>query len=87
MPRQAQNLVNKMQNDPNVDYANDWKVVTLFIGGNDLCDYCNDAVLIHIQIMLRLKWSLLPDRRTRANRVYFKKNALWGQNTFMIEKL
>ena len=27
-----------------VDFQNDWKLVTLFIGGNDLCQYCNDRV-------------------------------------------
>ena len=27
-----------------VDFENDWKLVTLFIGGNDLCQYCNDRV-------------------------------------------
>ncbi|XP_065835506.1 phospholipase B1, membrane-associated-like [Oscarella lobularis] len=37
---QAERLVTLMQNDQNIDFANDWKVVTLFIGGNDLCKYC-----------------------------------------------
>ncbi|CAG10376.1 unnamed protein product [Tetraodon nigroviridis] len=27
-----------------VDFQNDWKLVTLFIGGNDLCQFCNDRV-------------------------------------------
>lgn len=27
-----------------VDFQNDWKLVTLFIGGNDLCQYCNNRV-------------------------------------------
>ena len=49
MPGQAENLVEKMQ-DPNavegdVDFQNDWKVVTLFIGGNDLCRTCQNEVL------------------------------------------
>merc|ERR1719228_2118480 len=37
-------LVERMKEDPNVDLENDWKVVTLFIGGNDLCDFCNDEI-------------------------------------------
>ena len=36
---QALKLVDTMRNDPNVDFANDWKVITVFIGGNDACDY------------------------------------------------
>jgi phospholipase B1 len=29
-----------MKTSPNIDFANDWKMVTLFIGGNDLCRFC-----------------------------------------------
>lgn len=36
---QALKLVDTMKNDPNIDFANDWKVITVFIGGNDACDY------------------------------------------------
>lgn len=39
---QAQNLAKKMLNDHNVNYANDWKLITIFIGGNDLCASCKD---------------------------------------------
>ncbi|XP_067940985.1 phospholipase B1, membrane-associated-like [Watersipora subatra] len=41
---QAKNLVKKMSegNPVPVDIHNDWKLVTLFIGGNDLCAYCKD---------------------------------------------
>lgn len=44
IPDQARNLVRLMRADAAVDYENDWKVVTLFIGGNDLCDICIDTV-------------------------------------------
>lgn len=27
-----------------INFQEDWKVITLFIGGNDLCDFCNDPV-------------------------------------------
>jgi len=36
---QALKLVDTMKNDPNVDFKNDWKVITVFIGGNDACNY------------------------------------------------
>ncbi|XP_030854381.1 phospholipase B1, membrane-associated [Strongylocentrotus purpuratus] len=44
MPHQADWLIEKMKADPNIDYENDWKVVTLFIGGNDLCAWCKNIV-------------------------------------------
>ena len=44
MPDQADDLINKMYNNPLIDWTEDWKVVTLFIGGNDLCGYCNNIV-------------------------------------------
>lgn len=27
-----------------IDFENDWKIITVFIGGNDLCASCNDLV-------------------------------------------
>ncbi|XP_059177532.1 phospholipase B1, membrane-associated-like [Physella acuta] len=38
--QQAYLLVQKMRLDPLVDIENDWKVLTIFIGGNDLLDTC-----------------------------------------------
>ncbi|XP_015370597.1 PREDICTED: phospholipase B1, membrane-associated-like [Diuraphis noxia] len=35
--RQAQFLVKKMKKDPDVDFKNDWKLITMFFGANDLC--------------------------------------------------
>ncbi|XP_021369756.1 phospholipase B1, membrane-associated-like [Mizuhopecten yessoensis] len=42
MPDQARMLVQRIKSEPGVNFLTDWKMVTLFIGGNDLCDYCND---------------------------------------------
>jgi phospholipase B1 len=44
MPGQARMLVDKMKHDSHVHYNDDWKVITLFVGGNDLCEYCHDTV-------------------------------------------
>lgn len=41
MPEQARAIITKMQEDESVDFENDWKVVTIFIGGNDLCAWCD----------------------------------------------
>ena len=64
MPGQAENLVDKLQNDPDIegdiDYENDWKLITMFIGGNDLCRSCQNEVtsantLILLSDVCRLK--------------------------------
>ena len=42
-----EDLISKMEGydaDGLMDIANDWKMVTIFIGGNDLCRYCNNPV-------------------------------------------
>ncbi|XP_023256754.1 phospholipase B1, membrane-associated-like [Seriola lalandi dorsalis] len=43
MVRQVRVLVDKMKNDSRIDFHNDWKVITMFIGGNDICDFCTDS--------------------------------------------
>jgi len=40
MPGQAVNLINAMRSDPLINFNNDWKVVTIWIGGNDFCSVC-----------------------------------------------
>ena len=40
LPFQASGLVDKLRGDSNIDINNDWKLVTIFIGGNDLCSGC-----------------------------------------------
>uniref|UniRef100_A0A1I8HC09 Phospholipase B1, membrane-associated n=2 Tax=Macrostomum lignano TaxID=282301 RepID=A0A1I8HC09_9PLAT len=42
MPRQARQLVEKMKKDKKVAFETDWKLINLFIGGNDVCDHCKD---------------------------------------------
>ncbi|XP_054653229.1 phospholipase B1, membrane-associated isoform X5 [Dunckerocampus dactyliophorus] len=49
IPEQVRRLIDKMKNDTTVDFENDWKLVTLFIGGNDLCQYCNDRASLSPQ--------------------------------------
>eukprot|EP01119_Soliformovum_irregulare_P007145 TRINITY_DN19544_c0_g1_i1.p1 TRINITY_DN19544_c0_g1~~TRINITY_DN19544_c0_g1_i1.p1 ORF type:complete len:351 (+),score=86.50 TRINITY_DN19544_c0_g1_i1:1563-2615(+) len=40
LPDQVDYIVNQMINDPNIDYANDWKMLTILIGANNLCLSC-----------------------------------------------
>ncbi|XP_066303633.1 phospholipase B1, membrane-associated-like [Branchiostoma lanceolatum] len=42
MAGQARRLVDLIKACEDIDFDHDWKVVTLLIGGNDLCDYCED---------------------------------------------
>ncbi|CAF2407049.1 unnamed protein product [Rotaria sp. Silwood2] len=42
MPYQAELLMSRMKNEKLCDWNNDWKVITIFIGGNDLCSFCED---------------------------------------------
>jgi len=41
LPGQINNLETKMRNLP--VGANEWKLISIFVGGNDLCDYCQDT--------------------------------------------
>ena len=41
VPAQAQKLVDKMRTSTSVKYETDWKIITLWIGGNDLCAVCD----------------------------------------------
>ncbi|XP_068433215.1 phospholipase B1, membrane-associated-like [Clinocottus analis] len=45
IPTQVRALVARMKNDPRINFESDWKVITLFIGGNDVCDHCLNSLL------------------------------------------
>ena len=32
-------MIEHMKSSPELDFEKDWKVITIFVGGNDLCDY------------------------------------------------
>ncbi|XP_077586998.1 phospholipase B1, membrane-associated [Stigmatopora nigra] len=49
IPEQVRNLTDAIKRDTTLDFAQDWKMVTLFIGGNDLCQYCNDRASLSPQ--------------------------------------
>ncbi|UJR11322.1 hypothetical protein I4U23_015503 [Adineta vaga] len=42
MVDQADLLLDRLKNGKLCDWDNDWKMITFFIGGNDLCDFCTD---------------------------------------------
>lgn len=42
MLAQAKDLVKRLQNDASYSIKTSWKMLTLFIGANNLCDVCTD---------------------------------------------
>ncbi|KAM4770831.1 phospholipase B1, membrane-associated [Rhinophrynus dorsalis] len=42
MTSQANTLVTKMKESKDINFNEDWKIITLFIGGNDLCQFCQN---------------------------------------------
>ncbi|KAI0237112.1 Phospholipase B1, membrane-associated [Lamellibrachia satsuma] len=45
MPPDANELIHKLlrsSEEGKIDYKSDWKLTTILIGGNDMCDYCKD---------------------------------------------
>ena len=48
MLRQAETIIEKLkynnQTEGDIDMENDWKVITMFVGGNDLCAICDNWV-------------------------------------------
>ena len=41
---QIQELVASMKSDSSINFNESWKLITLFIGGNDLCNSCKNTV-------------------------------------------
>lgn len=43
---QVKEMIFKMKYElDEIDYENDWKLVTILIGGNDICDYCKNEFI------------------------------------------
>ncbi|KAK0397006.1 hypothetical protein QR680_001938 [Steinernema hermaphroditum] len=44
LPSQAHDLINKLTTHKEINMEEDWKLLNIFIGGNDVCGYCRDPV-------------------------------------------
>ncbi|XP_072301570.1 phospholipase B1, membrane-associated-like isoform X2 [Eucyclogobius newberryi] len=51
--KQVQTLVKRMKNDSRINFTEDWKVITVFIGGNDLCDFCKNSLLYSAETYIK----------------------------------
>lgn len=78
MPPDANELIHKLlrsSEEGKIDYKSDWKLTTILIGGNDMCDYCKDRVSCGVcfgmwlrYIFWYLKIQLLIVRAQREHR-------------------
>ena len=78
MPSQANLLVERMTRALGAaKFAADWKLVTFFIGGNDLCGYCKDVVCFSPAVTLAILTIIaIQDRFSPATYTNNIKNAL-----------
>ncbi|XP_041832725.1 phospholipase B1, membrane-associated-like [Melanotaenia boesemani] len=53
VPSQVQALVARMKNDPRINFESDWKLITVFIGGNDACEHCRNSLLFSVENYIR----------------------------------
>ncbi|XP_040188632.1 phospholipase B1, membrane-associated-like [Rana temporaria] len=51
-PEQTRHLIDTLKTLPGINYEEDWKVITIFIGANDLCDYCKNKTLFSVETFI-----------------------------------
>ncbi len=56
MVPQAWDLIERARNDSRIDFDNDWKLVTLWVGGNDLCGSCTRPVCMLYSLWDQFKY-------------------------------
>ncbi|GMR39463.1 hypothetical protein PMAYCL1PPCAC_09658, partial [Pristionchus mayeri] len=63
MLEQSQDLLRRLQEHPELDWKNQWKLVHVFIGGNDICGWCHqtDADGNHYRDNIRRAVQFLKD--------------------------
>ncbi|XP_067625459.1 phospholipase B1, membrane-associated [Eurosta solidaginis] len=70
LPYQVSVLIERMRQDPNIDVKNHWKLLTIFVGNNDICsDMCHHTnkteFLQRHELDLRRAFTLLRDNLPR----------------------
>ncbi|XP_076023366.1 phospholipase B1, membrane-associated-like [Genypterus blacodes] len=53
IPTQVRALVARMKSDSRINFESDWKVITVFIGGNDMCDHCYNSLYYSVENYIR----------------------------------
>ncbi|XP_027003339.2 phospholipase B1, membrane-associated isoform X1 [Tachysurus fulvidraco] len=49
LPGQTRHLIDTMKMFEDINFDEDWKLLTILIGMNDICDYCKDKSLFSVQ--------------------------------------
>ncbi|XP_029453575.1 phospholipase B1, membrane-associated-like isoform X1 [Rhinatrema bivittatum] len=67
LPEQARQLITTLKDYPDISFYNDWKVVTIFIGAIDLCNFCHDkfrnsaeSIVRNMKLTLDVLYKELP---------------------------
>ena len=76
MPYMAKALVQRLKNDPRVNFKRDWKLVTLTIGGNDFCSFIclmkdPESMPRRHRVSLTKALRYLRDHLPRFEHIYF----------------
>ncbi|XP_026854833.2 phospholipase B1, membrane-associated isoform X2 [Electrophorus electricus] len=49
LPEQTRHLIDTLKINEDVNFDEDWKLLTILIGMNDICDYCKDKTLFSVE--------------------------------------
>ncbi|XP_021324310.2 phospholipase B1, membrane-associated isoform X1 [Danio rerio] len=49
LPEQVRHLIDSLKTYEDIDFDVDWKLLTILIGMNDICDYCKDKSLFSVE--------------------------------------
>ncbi|XP_063078563.1 phospholipase B1, membrane-associated [Engraulis encrasicolus] len=49
LPDQVRHLIDTLKTYQGIDFDEDWKLLTILIGMNDICDYCKDKSLFSVE--------------------------------------
>ncbi|KAB5562016.1 hypothetical protein PHYPO_G00013120 [Pangasianodon hypophthalmus] len=63
---QARNMIDTFKTYPGLNFREDWKLVTILIGMNDICDYCKDKVPRLIVNVVQI-FTMKPLREVQKN--------------------
>jgi phospholipase B1 len=85
LPAQANDLISKMKANTKINLKNDWKIVNLMIGSNDLCGYCNNPTKYSPQNYQNYVRQTLRIIRDGIPRVFV--NLMYGPDTTKLYEL
>ena len=90
---EVQELIHKLKTDPKYDWEKDWKMLTLFIGGNNLCQFCVDersrpvSYIADIQSVLDILHAEVPRMFVNLVSIFnIAQIAALGNNYFTCKK-